>query len=372
MIIGHTELDGAVGTYNLYRQRSVNGVATGEPVLLAKDLEAASYEDENIVPGGEYCYWVTMTSKGVESCIDDTSCVFILYKQTINRTTTISKTYGDPDFTIDYDGTADGYHVRSNADTVDYFVSRNIPLPITLSKYDGDVNAITLTPTIPPSSPTEPDDPYTDYTVSIDGATSNAGYMRLVAEQMGIPDTLLAATPVAVVIYIDKLEMLVKATDKSRHVGEPNPAFELVYQSFAYTDDVNSLLRPPEVHSYATPASPAGDYAIVVTVYDDPNYTLIPVNGVLKVSKTDEGINTFTPYDNDGINDEFMPGNRMKIYNRYGVLVFESKTAEDKDHGWSGRFQNNNRFVDPGVYYYVIVDDNGKVTRTGSVNVVKK
>ncbi|MBL7111835.1 MAG: gliding motility-associated C-terminal domain-containing protein [Bacteroidales bacterium] len=66
--------------------------------------------------------------------------------------------------------------------------------------------------------------------------------------------------------------------------------------------------------------------------------------------------NVFTP-NGDGINDYWKPGPYsfvervdMKVYNRWGGLVFQT---EDPDINWNGRFRNTNKLVTPGVYYYI-------------------
>ncbi|MEA3449349.1 MAG: gliding motility-associated C-terminal domain-containing protein [Bacteroidota bacterium] len=66
--------------------------------------------------------------------------------------------------------------------------------------------------------------------------------------------------------------------------------------------------------------------------------------------------NVFTP-NNDGINDYFHPKMPyffvdhvdMKIYNRWGQLVFQTT---DPDIMWDGRIQKNNNLVSDGVYFY--------------------
>ncbi len=66
--------------------------------------------------------------------------------------------------------------------------------------------------------------------------------------------------------------------------------------------------------------------------------------------------NVFTPND-DGIDDFFRPGPYyfvekvdMKIYNRWGQLVFETT---DPDINWDGRNYRNNKPVTTGVYFYL-------------------
>lgn len=66
--------------------------------------------------------------------------------------------------------------------------------------------------------------------------------------------------------------------------------------------------------------------------------------------------NIFTP-NNDGQNDLFKPINNhfvekvdMKIYDRWGILVFQTTDPEIK---WDGHYMKNNKLVTSGVYYYV-------------------
>lgn len=85
--------------------------------------------------------------------------------------------------------------------------------------------------------------------------------------------------------------------------------------------------------------------------------------------------NTFTP-NNDGINDEFRIGvtgyfklNGLKIFNRWGQLVFESK---DLKLVWNGN--KNGQLLPVATYYWVIegIDLNGKFLRqSGSVTLIR-
>jgi len=76
-------------------------------------------------------------------------------------------------------------------------------------------------------------------------------------------------------------------------------------------------------------------------------------------------INAFSP-NSDNINDRFLKGNFIKIYNRWGVEMYSGF------EGWDGRY--NGATVSPGTYYYLLElrDLNGNVLRTekGSVTIV--
>jgi gliding motility-associated-like protein len=64
--------------------------------------------------------------------------------------------------------------------------------------------------------------------------------------------------------------------------------------------------------------------------------------------------NAFTP-NYDGLNDEFkVVGNGvtefyMEIYNRWGELIFKTS---DINHGWDGKFNNND--AQQGIYKYFV------------------
>jgi gliding motility-associated-like protein len=361
-IIGNVEVDDEiltprpVGHYKLYRQRKVNGVPVGEPKSFI--VTDTVYNDEDIQPGGEYCYWLTFVSKGAESCAGDTSCVFILYQQDIEPIDDIEMTYGDPQFfKIDKAGT-DGYVLKSTVDDIDYFAGRTVPVKLEI--VSG--NSVLLTGV------------ESNYTLELE----RAGVTQLRATQEGImpppaaADTLLPAE-FEFTITVKKGDLhVIAGNNYEREEGQVNNPviFTLDYQSFFYDDNVDTLDVTPTATCVADPLSPVGEYAIVVHVGLDQRYNVIPVNGKLTVKKSTVIPNVLTP-NNDGYNDAFMPGNRMKIFNRYGVLIYETINKAEIDRGWNGRFQNNEKLVNPGVYYYVLYDENGKVTRKGSVNVVK-
>ena len=67
--------------------------------------------------------------------------------------------------------------------------------------------------------------------------------------------------------------------------------------------------------------------------------------------------NAFTP-DGDGLNDIFKAEGldivkfNMKIFNRWGELIFES---DDINNGWNGSSGNDSYYSPPGIYQYIIV-----------------
>jgi len=66
--------------------------------------------------------------------------------------------------------------------------------------------------------------------------------------------------------------------------------------------------------------------------------------------------NVFTP-NGDGDNDYWKPTSHsfvekvdMKVYSRWGILVFQT---DDPDINWNGKQLNSDNLVSPGVYYYI-------------------
>ena len=78
---------------------------------------------------------------------------------------------------------------------------------------------------------------------------------------------------------------------------------------------------------------------------------------------------------NDGLNDLFrivgiesFPDNQVRIYNRWGNLVYSTYSYNNTDNFWDGTNSNNNKKLPVGVYYYVIdLGEGVEKTFTGSV-----
>jgi hypothetical protein len=79
----------------------------------------------------------------------------------------------------------------------------------------------------------------------------------------------------------------------------------------------------------------------------------------------------FSPFNKDGVNDYFMPGFKVQIFNRYGQLIYETKTAEEQYRGWDGR-NSRGHDVEPGMYFYILYNSSGKPRLKSSVEVLKK
>jgi hypothetical protein len=82
-------------------------------------------------------------------------------------------------------------------------------------------------------------------------------------------------------------------------------------------------------------------------------------------------ITAFSPFNKDGINDYFMPEYKIQVFNRYGVLIYETQTEEQQALGWDGR-NSKGQEVEPGLYFYILYSSNGKPLIKSSVEVLKK
>jgi large repetitive protein len=105
-----------------------------------------------------------------------------------------------------------------------------------------------------------------------------------------------------------------------------------------------------------------GGFDVTLTVINPYGCKEIAHKRVWIVNNKDA--NTFTP-NGDGINDVFMPGWHLKIYNRNGILLFEGSS------GWDGKYQG--QLVSKDTYYYVMdyLTESGAKYKDGYVMVIR-
>lgn len=103
-------------------------------------------------------------------------------------------------------------------------------------------------------------------------------------------------------------------------------------------------------------------------------YEVITIGSVLKAGEEIFAYTGFSP-NGDGINDTFVingieanPNNELKIYNRWGTLVYRKKGYDNRWKGISdGRVTiSKNESLPVGTYYYVL-ELNGKKSKSGYV-----
>ena len=87
-------------------------------------------------------------------------------------------------------------------------------------------------------------------------------------------------------LTVSKAELIVTAMDASRHVGLPNPAFEVIYTGFINGETPSVLSGSPNCSSNATSSSLAGNYSIICTTGTllSNNYSFAFTAGTLVVT----------------------------------------------------------------------------------------
>jgi gliding motility-associated-like protein len=121
---------------------------------------------------------------------------------------------------------------------------------------------------------------------------------------------------------------------------------------WSFGDGQTSNEQNPQ-HSYAAP----GTYQVCLSVITEFGCTQQFCDSVTVIPAELELPNIVTPND-DGVNDllqvkylEFYPNNQIKVYNRWGNIVFEKKNYAND---WSPKN------VSDGVYFYVVSIEGGK------------
>lgn|GEM_PF-1095709 len=134
----------------------------------------------------------------------------------------------------------------------------------------------------------------------------------------------------------------------------------------AYMDsnfEQDSLLG---VTSYGEPGSKTmyltelGDSAKYYVLLVDSVCPAVPSN-IVSIDVVQKLPTAFTPHNSHGMNDIFMEGHKVVIFNRYGQKMVES------DNGWDGTCRGD--LVDPGVYFYEVIINEGE-RHKGSIEVV--
>lgn len=160
-------------------------------------------------------------------------------------------------------------------------------------------------------------------------------------------------------------------------IFEPNVTFFNqsvdAYNSLLYFGDGDSILLTDNyTHTYAD----TGNYVATLIVTNENGCT-DTITGMLRVNPEYRIFipNAFTPYNNDGINDVFIPVMmgikwfNMKIFDRWGEMVFES---ESTDYGWDGSYKGAKPKPDVYVYIVDVINVFGKrETFTGHVTLVR-
>ncbi|MDR2125853.1 MAG: gliding motility-associated C-terminal domain-containing protein [Prevotellaceae bacterium] len=162
---------------------------------------------------------------------------------------------------------------------------------------------------------------------------------------------------------------------------------------FTYVHDLTTSKNCDSITTLLLTVNPNYDEYIHVEIYEDEFYEVgnykynTPglhiaslqtaencdsiINLYLDVIYYPSAITAFSPLNKDGINDYFMAGFKVQIFNRYGAIIYETKTEEEQASGWDGRNARGQN-VEPGLYFYILYNSSGKPRIKSSVEVLKR
>jgi hypothetical protein len=162
---------------------------------------------------------------------------------------------------------------------------------------------------------------------------------------------------------------------------------------FTYVHDLTTTRNCDSITTLLLTVNPNYDEFIHGIIYEDEFYTVgnykyntpgLHISNLQTVEGCDSIVNlylnviyyppeitAFSPLNTDGINDYFMSGFKIQIFNRYGALIYQTKTLEELERGWDGRNIKGQK-VEPGVYFYILYNSSGKPRIKSSVEVLKK
>jgi GH18 family chitinase len=92
------------------------------------------------------------------------------------------------------------------------------------------------------------------------------------------------------VLTITKATLTVTADDKTKIYNTANPVLTRTYSGFVYGQTASNIV-PPSISTSATSSSDVGTYAIVLTGGSSSNYTFVLVNGTLAITQATPTLN---------------------------------------------------------------------------------
>ncbi|MDR1197791.1 MAG: gliding motility-associated C-terminal domain-containing protein, partial [Prevotellaceae bacterium] len=163
--------------------------------------------------------------------------------------------------------------------------------------------------------------------------------------------------------------------------------------TFTYVHDLTTSLNCDSITTLQLTVNPIYDEYVTARIYEDEFYRVgnykyntpgLHISNLQTAENCDSIINlhldviyyppeitAFSPFNRDGVNDYFMSGFKIQIFNRYGALIYETITVEDLERGWDGR-NSRKQNVEPGLYFYILYNSSGKPRIKSSVEVLKR
>jgi hypothetical protein len=119
-----------------------------------------------------------------------------------------------------------------------------------------------------------------------------AGSCIITASQAGNAN-YASATNIDQALIIDKATLSITADNKSKYVGQANPALTYIYSGFVLGETATVLLTPIEISTTAVTASAVGTYPITVFGATANNYSISLVDATLTVKEKEIQTITF-------------------------------------------------------------------------------
>jgi hypothetical protein len=123
-----------------------------------------------------------------------------------------------------------------------------------------------------------------------------------------------------------------------------------------FIDELNTRTASNIWHRFMWEKFPDERWLLHYYVRFDPNYKAKTPPDNIQIPTV------ITPYTQDGLNDDFLPGYEAEIFDYYGNFVSSSA------NGWDGR--KGSDLAPPGIYFYKVKLKDGR-KRKGTVEVIK-
>ena len=162
---------------------------------------------------------------------------------------------------------------------------------------------------------------------------------------------------------ITKAILTIRAENKTKTQGDPNPAFTFTYSGFVTGENPTSLTTLPIATCSANNNSAVGSYPIIPAGGVAANYTFVYQNGTLTITAPlimkFEIPNAFIPTDiyvdnrylKASYNASVQKVISFRIYNRMGKLVYELQNVNPAEIKWDGKF--NDVLQESDVYMWI-------------------
>jgi YVTN family beta-propeller protein len=123
-----------------------------------------------------------------------------------------------------------------------------------------------------------------DAPVNLSTVAASSGVGTYTINASGATDVNYTITHLPGTLTINRAPLTIRADDKTKIQGQPNPPLTATYTGLVNGDSAGVLDSPVSLSTTATSSSPAGNYPIAASSAADANYTITHVDGILTVT----------------------------------------------------------------------------------------